>query len=108
MFVVFGVEPIAKGFGEFGGNIVVCAYNFCGTPRNLFIGVVAGRVACPDDEINLVFDIFGDPFESLVDQSEGCIAIRGFSTIIACRSFSSMARALLVRGGMGSVEGIWM
>lgn len=61
--LVFGVS---KDFCELVDHELILAQDlFLGT-RELFIVIVPGRVACPNDKVYVIFDIVADPVKRLV------------------------------------------
>ena len=79
---------------------------FC--PWDFFVVVVTRRVACPDDEVYGVFEVFVNPVEGCIDQGYGRIAVRGFCAELACRALTSMTGLVIFGGGVSLVEGIWV
>jgi hypothetical protein len=71
--ILLGVRAIlaVAGFPEhlskLADNELVLVYDLLRRTWNLFIVVVPRRVAGPDDEIDLIFEMLLDPPECLVD-----------------------------------------
>lgn len=59
--------------------------------RQLLVAIMARRVPGPDDEINVILYILGDPIESAVDEGKGRIAVGGFGAIGTGGAFPTMA-----------------
>ena len=65
-------------------------------------------VARPDDEIDLILQVLGDPFEGVIDKRERRIAVGRLGAIGASRALSAMAGDAFFGGGMDLVKFIGM
>lgn len=65
-------------------------------------------IACPDDEIDLIFYVVFDPLECRIDQCPWGVAIAGFGSIQSCRSMVPVAGGVFVRSRVDLVKGVRM
>lgn len=72
----------------------------------LLIVVVSRRVACPNDEINIILDVVLDPLERLVHQRIWRIASRRLCAVDASRSSLAVTCCLLGGARVRLVEGV--
>ena len=66
--------------------------------REAFVAVVAGAVAGPDDKVDRVAQVGGDPVEGGVDEREGAVAVRRLGPVRARGAAPTVARAIFVGG----------
>lgn len=70
---------------------------------------MAGTVAGPDDEIDLIAELGGYyPVKGGIDERDGCVAVRGLGAVCACWALPAVAGTALFSGGVNFVELIWM
>lgn len=65
---------------------------------------MAGRVSCPYDKIDVVFEIVVNPLKRGVDEGYWGVTICGFGTEGTCRAVTSMASCKLLSGRVVFVE----
>ena len=106
--VVVKIVRLAKDLQEFLHKQLVLRSDLLFAPREFLVIVVASRVSGPDDEVNVVFQRRVDPFECLVQEADGAVAICGLGTVEACGSRASMASLFLLGGRVDFVIGVWM
>lgn len=56
--------------------------------------VVAGRIAGPDDEVNVIADVVADPIEGGIHKGQRRVASRCLCAVVTCRAMSAMAGAV--------------
>jgi hypothetical protein len=100
------VELVAggKGLEEFVGNDAVCAQDLLGAAWVVLVAVVTGRVASPDDEVNVVLDISGDPVKGGIDERERRVTVRRLGAKGASKSMAAVASDALLSGRVNFVE----
>jgi hypothetical protein len=72
--------------------------------RELLVAIVTRRIAGPDDEIDVILYVLGNPFESAVDEAKGGVAVGRFSTIGTRGTLSAMASDAFFGRGVCLVE----
>lgn len=102
------VADLAKYIQKLVRDESVRTQNLVLGSRDLFVAVMACRVARPYNKIDMILDVFLDPFECRVHEREGRVAIRGFCTVRAGCALSVMAGIVFFGGRMDFVEGIRM
>jgi hypothetical protein len=97
---------LAKDLDKLGDHEPVLVDNLLVRSRYLLVIVVAGRVACPYDEVNFILDVVLDPLERLVDEGKGRVAACRLCAVDA--SGAALAMACCVGGGarVRLVEGV--
>ena len=96
----------AKGLLESLCYPSVHAKHLIGVSRNPLIAVVPSRVARPDHKIDIVLDIFFDPFKGGIYEGVRRITVGILSAVDASRALAAVAG--LIRRGVKLVEGVWM
>jgi hypothetical protein len=94
---------LAKDFQKFVYDELVLLYDLVLAARYPFVIVVSGRVARPDDKVDVVSYVVLDPFESDIEERLRRVAGRSFGAIDASRAGSSMAGAFFGRRRVGLV-----
>jgi hypothetical protein len=99
---------LAKDLCELVDEKFILADDLLLSAGNLLVVVVAGRVASPDDKVDVVLDVVVDPLERLVDKREGRVASRRLCAVDASRAALAVAGGVLGGARIGLVEGIGM
>jgi hypothetical protein len=85
------VVRLPKDFDKLFHHIFIEFDDLLVRSRESFIIVMPSRIASPNHEINLIFDIVLNPLEGRVDQGKGSVAVCHFGTIIARLAFAGVA-----------------
>lgn len=97
---------LAKDLDKLGDHKFVLVDNLLVRPRYLLVVVVAGRVAGPDDKVDLILDVVVYPLERLVDEGIGRVASRRLCAVDASRAALAMACGGGGGAGIRLVEGV--
>jgi hypothetical protein len=93
-----------KNLDEAIGDPLVRAKDLVGAAGQALVAVVAGAVAGPDDKVDLVTEVGGDPVEGGVDQPNGAVAFGRGGAVPAGLALAAVTGAIAVGGRVRLVE----
>ncbi len=99
---------VTEYLDEFVGQIPILIQNLLFRPGNPLVVGMSGGVSGPDHKIDRVPKVAIDPFEGLVDEREGRIAVRCLGAVEPCWTESSMACCIFFGGGVDLVKWVRM
>ena len=99
-----GAALVGEQLGEPVGDPPVGPQHLVRVARQLLVAVVAGAVAGPDDEVDLVPEVGRDPVERRIHERVGRVAAGRLGAVDARGAAAPVAGAVLVRGRVRLVE----
>ena len=105
---VIDVVVLAKDVDELLDEHLIQPDDLGLTAWDEFVVVVTSGITGPNDEVDFVFEIVVDPFESSVDQGEGRITISLLGAEDAGIARAPVTSIIAVCGGELAVEWVWV
>lgn len=103
---IIGILVVTEHFDKLAHEELILLNDLVFASRKLLIVVMSCGISSPYHKVYRVFDVLVDPLEGRVDKGERSVAVRRFCAIEPSGAVSTVAREILLGGGVGFV--VWV